>query len=198
MTYTADPYLLTAMWRDITREGAVPRGAAKLTKVAESGWITMPALEDLISNLGLPALAGLPVRWLVETFGLATISRAYRPRSGENEAMMFDTLSAAELAFLVIELERAGFPVDPSPLVEQLRPSLKRQEMLTAVELDLWWYPSQRSKGLIVLDGYDGPVESVTVAKHTTALGYRVEAHLVGDKVLRIEARGKDRKRAKA
>ncbi len=100
-----------------------------------------------------------------------------RPRADSSGVMGFDETAAADFAHVLIQIERLGVAIDPSPLVEALRPALLKRPVLTRAELHVVWYAKERHRmDSIVVKATDlfphGEPERVKLAT-----GYRAEIY---------------------
>jgi len=191
-------FILRAFWRDLTRENPLvsDRWLLRLDELIKDGWITMPSLEDLLVSSALTATAMQPVRQVLAVFDIQTASMGFTPKPRQNEVGMFDCISAAQAAYLFIELEALGLPIDPLPLVGKVRDALGKQAMLTRQELRVWWYPQERGRGVqkVWCEPHAG---DVTLRKFVTAAGFKIEALEAGGVVFEWSSTGpRPRRRA--
>lgn len=128
--------------------GGASAATRALRAVAVQGWALKHEIKDLLADMD-PRLerysAGDPDR-LLPMFGLRWSYVAFRPRKAVRGVMLYDGLSAAETAFLLINLEELGFRVDPTPLISELLPSLGKRRLLSSAELSVFWYSRTRGR----------------------------------------------------
>jgi hypothetical protein len=181
MQYIVIPDTLNFLWSAIGK----PTGHSKLGQAgryfkrwATKGWVSVPDLEDLVDLLDKRlASYQFRVRELAETFGLKFESVYSRPKASSNGASGFDAIRVEEAALFLFMLERMGFQVDPSELVELLLPAVKSRKkvLFSDAELELFWYYKTRHKqeGLgIRIEAYNSDHEEKSQVK--TAQGYVV------------------------
>jgi hypothetical protein len=95
---------------------------------------------------------------LLQPFQISWMSRYRRPTAKAKQVFGAQAMRAEDLAAWLIAIERLGFGVDPSLLVEELRPKIVRQAFVSDSELSILWYERNRHRqDPIVLRGFGRP-----------------------------------------
>ncbi|MEG3791259.1 hypothetical protein V1318_14105 [Lysobacter sp. CCNWLW3] len=130
-----------------TRESLMAR--KMMARVLTEGWIYRADAEDLLLALDhrLSSHGAGDAVALASLFELPFYSVGTVPKVRANSVAMFDALGAADLAQLLIQLERLGFSTDPSTLVDGLLPAIRGKSLITSAELDILWFNRRRWKG---------------------------------------------------
>ena len=147
-------------------------------QVARTGWMYRTDIEDLFLALD-PRLFTYGTinieRWLTLS-GLRWTSVSSRPRARSTGVVCLDALSAAEIAELLILLERCGFNTNPKPLADLLLPEISSKPILTSAELSVFWFTRNRHKNAPLSLGVDESwigTRPIKFIKLST--GYKVE-----------------------
>lgn len=181
MNLTVDQSDLSAVWQAINRPAVAscrPHEAARIVKaVAARGWAApIEHVDDLLCAQGC-ATPG--AKQALRIFGVSTEAVFRRPEGRATMTGGVDEIRAADLAKLLITMERTGFPVDPVPLVDALLPEIQRQTMLTSAELHCLWFARERHRLEPVVMVTDLPwrrrIISTTTHAVTLPTGYRAE-----------------------
>ena len=147
MIVKTEARLLGALWDSLRDQRSRARGAAldrQISAIVARGWADRCQVEDLLLDMGGGWFWGqADVNAL---FGIPRQTVFARPRARSNGVMGFDETSAADLAYILIQIERLGLGIDPSPLVEALRSSMLKRPVLTRSELHVLWYAKERHK----------------------------------------------------
>lgn len=175
------------------RKRTTTAGKAILAKVADEGFLQTWRLEDYLllvePRLSDPFL-GLDINALATSAGLHLRNITHRPSARSLGVVFSDAWTAEDTASLLILLEDLGFQIDPSPLVDALRPRLPKRGLITSSQLDIVWYTRTRRKAL----------RSLTVMPRTPhravrnialASGHKAEVWVTGDgSPTHLEVRG--------
>ncbi len=159
-------------------------GASKslVARVTREGWASLADAEDLLylSDHRVDGLRGtMPVRAWCEALKIPLRTVYYRPGKKTRTVLGSEHLGAAEAAFLLIEIERLGYAVDPLPLVRAIRPSIEAKEKITDCELTVLWYESRRHKMASRSLTIDGAWPKLgKIEKLKTETGYKIETWL--------------------
>ena len=176
MIITTDAATLESLWAALrdhkpqVREASVARIVAA---IVERGWAPTYRVEDLLHDMGVAWFWREPS---VNTlFGVPQQTVFDRPKAGSGWAMGSDETAAADVAFILIQIERLGFAIDPSPLVDALRPALLEQQVVTKSDLHVLWYPKERHRMEALTVGT--PDTKVALGDERTVLptGYKVD-----------------------
>lgn len=62
------------------------------------------------------------------------------PTNQHSDVMLFQSVSAADAAALMVYLRELGFEVDPSVFIKVLEPDLRKRGRLTKAEMDLLFF----------------------------------------------------------
>lgn len=145
------------------------------------GWVILSQLWDKLEEQDprLYSLFGLSES-LCEVFDLRTRGAMHRPRSHLNEAILFQCLSTADAAALVILLNELGFLVDPAPLVEVISPVVQQSALLTEPQRYALFFHKLRGRGHITL-ATRGRLPGGGVHQWRTAGGLAIEFLQDGD-----------------
>ena len=182
-----DVQTLRALWDAIKLGNPATDGTRRLASVVKDGFVTMPALENVLDIIAPAPLGRVPVGWLLKAYEIEPKLRAFRPTKRSSEAMLFDTISAVELAYLLIELEALGIPIKAGAFIEAVNATSAGRAMLDQVELNVWWY-RERGKSGAVIDNDEMPRSPDVEESFTTATGRKVTATIKEGQVIRIEA----------
>lgn len=148
-------------------------------------WTSRSEVEDILLSLDarLREDRAGDVRLLSDLFGILWTWVTARPRKRANDAYLHEALRAAELAELLIGLERLGFAVDPCTLVEALLPNLRNASTLTKAEAASWFYGRNRHKREPLVLWRDERLQDIIRPTQTQKLpnGYRVEVWTAAD-----------------
>lgn len=200
MQITAARETIEQLWRALGKPdmGANPQAVAEIGRDgAASGWLSHPGLETALLAAE-PRLYEIRARRLIEAFGIAGQWTYPRPDGRSTAVLGVEQIAAADVAHLLIQLERLGFAIDPAPFCAALLPALKARAYLTTAELAVFWHEREkhRTQPLVVAAGRDlawsKPAETLR-----TAAGYRVEMFCGADErpvALRSVAPGRVRR----
>lgn len=155
MLLTTTPAIVRSLWESLPRPGASP--ASRITvkcradavaickKAAETGWTTLADAETVLVATGADAWTGR-LRDVLTLFGAVPQWLYRRPGARVQGVVGSEHIAAADLAFFLLQVERAGFEVDPAPLCEAFVPGLKAKAYLTASELAVHWHDKERHR----------------------------------------------------
>lgn len=183
-SYTTTPKTIASVWKALsTAPGKARDPMATWRKAAEQGWLYDIDLKDALwlaeprleqhdlEPAAFAALLEVPDRWVFS-----------RPANRFDEPSGLRALAAADVAALLILLERLGFAVDAEPLCSLLRPQLADRALLTESELDvLFHHKSVFRTPPLTLAAPDGDYSRMTTSKLRTHHGYRAESTMGGD-----------------
>ncbi|MGN6820145.1 MAG: hypothetical protein ACTHJR_15885 [Sphingomonas sp.] len=114
---------------------------------------------------------------LLEPFKLRFESRLKGPFANSDTLYGHNAMRIAEVAAYIMEIERLGFSVDPTPIVEAIRPALLKEKYLTNHEVSVVRYQKERHRceGIILRSKLGNPTDVETVTTHS---GYKATAVL--------------------
>lgn len=136
------------------------------------------AVGDLVDDLGFRDLAH--VQGFLEAFDVTFVTGFARPGARSRMALGTTYIALADVAALLARMERHALDVDPTKLVDAVRPGLAQKPILTRGELDVWWFDRERHRGeTVTLVGDEAGV--VGASEVRTAGGYKAEAWLAAD-----------------
>lgn len=144
----------SAVWnvlrKPVTRVNAPPRW----TRFLKEGWVLWHDLEDilLMQDHRLGCMSGIRLEDLCRVLGYQTRSVAYRPRATSTSASLFDAFDLFEVAALLADLERLGFTTNASTLVASILPAIPKGGLISAAQLEVFWFAKTRHKGVIEVE----------------------------------------------
>ena len=157
MEYILDRASLQFIWSAL-REPALPskfQQALKLShSIVEKGWAFKADVEDLLYYLDNRFGFQIDVIEYSKMFQIHWEHVYFRPKLNSNSISEYDAIRAEEAALFLIILERIGFQVEATVLVDLLLSSLRKRnrKVLNNAELETFWYSKTRHKyGKIVL-----------------------------------------------
>lgn len=106
-------------------------------------WITLVKADDVIWSWD-PAPGVLRIERWCAVFGIPVRHVFDKPRG--RMATGATAMAVADFAMLLIELERMGYRIDPTPLTTPLRAQLDRAARLTEAELAVLWFDQERNR----------------------------------------------------
>ena len=151
-----------------------------ILKVAENGYASYSDIEDIIyhSDDRINRITGVMSleRWC-DLFSVSTRTYYSKPRKQQQSAWGCQGVSTADLAFLLIYLERIGYSVEPLPLIIALKGNLERRSFITDSELQILWYDATRHKSapVVLRVNRDEVGTGWKEEKFKTTTGYKVE-----------------------
>lgn len=148
MRMTVEREIIEALWQALAKPemGSQPQVAAGLGQAAaDAGWFAHLELEALLIALE-PRLYEVRPGRLAEAFGVRAQWVYPRPKVKGTGTFGIERIAAADVAYLLILLERLGFAVDPAPVCEPLLAALKARPYLTAAELAVLWHARERHR----------------------------------------------------
>ncbi|SDD66830.1 hypothetical protein [Pedobacter soli] len=124
---------------------------------------------------------------LVKAFGMNWELICYRPNVRSISVSEYEAIRVEDAAVLFILLERLGFKVDPSYLVEALLPEIKsrKKKLFSGSELEIFWFYKCRHKtasvDLITEKGRAGSIKQTlkTESGHQITLKSDEESSLI-------------------
>lgn len=164
----------------------------RMEECLKQGFFPRTAVEDVIDDcdhrLRIESI-GMHIDRLMQCLGYSWENMTDRPLHGATSAMMFKAISAADMAGLLIVLERMGFEVPASAMVERMLPDIKKKKALTPSEISVFWYARERDRFHMrfVADDVD---RAEIHNEGRLANGYRYEAMINGDQVRALEIYG--------
>ncbi len=176
MNITTEAKTLAAMLGALQAEPRPARLVAvarTVSAVVERGWAARYQVEDLLHDMGVGSF------W-TETdvgalFGVTRQAVFARPPARSGGAVGFDETAVADLAYLLIQIERLGLGIDPSSLVEAVLPPLRKRPMLTRSELHVFWYAKERHRMEPVTVETVSPPIYLGPERAKLATGYRID-----------------------
>ena len=151
-------------------------------KIARKRWIHAYEIEDFLSDFD-DRLYGLDFIKFSKSCGLGAEVIWSVPSRKSNSFSGSDMFGTADFCAVLILLERIGFDVDPTKVVEEILHDIQNLTEMTGSELSAWTWPKQRHKMcpvMLVLDDSDyrrhGAVRSLT-----TSRGYKILASIGAD-----------------
>ncbi len=115
-------------------------------------------------------------RWC-EIFSISVCDYYEQPRRNQSFFSGSEGLSAEDLAYLLISLERTGYSIDPLLLVKSLSARLNNYSFVTDVELNILLYEKNRHKteSLVFSVRPDEIGSGSREEQFKTATGYKIE-----------------------
>lgn len=147
MANILDAATIGMLWDALNRRPTKSQNAVPLLRrIASEGWASRADIEDIfyLCDGRLERLAD--IKALCSAFGLPWRTVFFAPKARSNAVSGSERLAAADVAELLIELERLGFLLDPAPLVEALLPAIKRLTRITDSEISVLWFTKCRHK----------------------------------------------------
>lgn len=155
MLITTAPDVVDCLWRNLPRPGRPPvdRWAAKnradarliCRDAARTGWCGVLEAETVLVATGAD-VPTIKMRDVLALFGAEPRWLYRRPGVRVQGVCGTELIAAADLAVYLLQIERAGFDVDPEPLCEALVPELKAKPYLSAAELAVYWHAQERHR----------------------------------------------------
>ena len=169
---------IEAIWDLLIDQGRVfEHNSDRLDQFVEDGWVSTSDIDDLLHERCPGVAFRLCGKQLVDVFNIPTRTAYRKPSPKSRNANGFEMLAVADLAQILIWLERFGLDVDPLPIVQRLLPKLASMGKLTASELSVWWYADQRHKDIPVSLRTDPAMRSRPTKSESlrTSDGYKAE-----------------------
>jgi hypothetical protein len=139
--------------------------AAKLAaKFLDQGWADICDVQDMVWALE-GRFTDQKIGDLIKALNIPMRPIYRRPSHRERQCIGMQSLTVADVAWLLILMERLGFELDPMILVEPVAERIKKSNHLNDAELSALWYKLEYLK--------NPPVELFT---HATAIGSSCEA----------------------
>lgn len=154
-----DNELLSFLWTELSAEprGGRPCIGDRLSlEIAADGWATRADMEDVL-------VAYDDRLYRLDVWGLADYLDSPRrcvypkPRFLTATALGREVIHATDAAAILVFLERLGFDVDATSMVNALLPSMRDKERLTTSEFDLLVYSKRKGRHLVELSSSLGP-----------------------------------------
>jgi hypothetical protein len=166
MSALASTGLIAEVWRAL-KSPIVPcrtSVAAKLAdKFLDQNWADIGDIQDMVWALE-GRFADQQIGNLIRALNIPMRPIYQRPPHTQHQCIGVQSLTVADVAWLLILLERLGFELDPTILVVPLARRLKKSKHLNDAELSILWYERERLR--------NAPVELFT---HPTAIGSQSE-----------------------
>ncbi len=156
--------------------------------IAGDGWAPRLKVEDVVCELGCAAAVMGGYHELLNVPFRTVYGRPVGSSHAEGEEMC----AASDVAAFAMDLERLGFSIDPSPLVEAVLPSLEGKRLLTAGDLRVLWFERHRHRQVpIRLDASDHDLADarnvVGMADLVTLrTGYRMTSRRPGGRLVSV------------
>lgn len=179
MHLTAKLATVAAVWGAARAGASSPRpseAARIVADIVKRGWAPSYQVEDLIYAQGCRSWVpgGLDT---CDAFEVPQQSVFRRPGARAVECIGFREVRAADLAVLLMRMERYGLPVDPAPLVAALLPAIRRQKVVTDADLRVLWFAQERHRSVPVTMAVADARWSVRADQTLTlSTSYRAEA----------------------
>lgn len=149
------------------------RGWASFADIDDIFYATDARLDDMRHEVDVRAWCSM--------FDIPPVAVYPRPRAKQATFIGSESVRTADLAELLIQLERVGYAVDPMPYVEQLEPGLHTQDDVTHAELSVLRYKKERQRTVPLGLSIDRPwPETESIRTLTTATGYKLDAWFDG------------------
>lgn len=183
------PAELKAVARSLREPVRKPKRHAATTLVnaiASTGWASIEDIKDIfyLTDVRLDDITGdVKVQRWCEYFDIPSRTIYPRPRSKQTGVIGCERVAAADVAALLIQLERLGYSLDPLPLVQLLMQTVRSTQLLTSSQLSVLWYEQCRHKGEpLVLNLAHGQWPQIKDTETLqTATGYKIEIAVSGD-----------------
>ncbi|MEI5668927.1 hypothetical protein WBO78_28530 [Bosea sp. CCNWLW174] len=152
----------------------VERGRASFADIEDIFYATDIRLDDMRHDVDVRAWCSI--------FDIPLVAVYPRPRAKQATFIGSESVRAADLAELLIQLERAGYAVDPMPYAELLESLLRTQEDVTHAELSVLRYKKERQRTVPLTLSLNWPwPDTESIQKRTLATGYKMEASFDGN-----------------
>lgn len=152
-------------------------------KAVRDGWLDLTEIADLLEDIDYRLSrmhVGVTVEEWCEAFKIPVRWVYPRPRKSATTCGR-KHLGAAELADLLISLERIGYALDATPLVNALLPLICKKDEITDSELAVFDFEARRHKmDSLTFEATDFPGIS-KFEKRRTPGGHKLEAWLDAD-----------------
>jgi hypothetical protein len=172
-----DAELLGEIWRALKAPN-VSRQSRTITelasKILKQGRADIYDVQDLVWAMD-GRFADSRIGDVVRAFNIPTTGMYSRPKTGQDEVIGSMSLAMADVAWLLIQMERIGFDIDPTVLVDPILQNIKKHSHLTDGELLIFWYHKQRRKHapITLVANPEGIGQKVDEIR--TVTNYRVE-----------------------
>jgi len=114
------------------------------TRCLEQGWLDVEDVSDLL--WAIDGRFNIQISKLAAALDIPTRPIYPRPKHTSESCLGFNSMSSADVASLLINLERLGLGLDPSFLVTPLAQKIKKAKVLNDSELSVFWYKKQHRK----------------------------------------------------
>jgi len=167
MTNLASVDIITETWRALNSpfipcRSSVAAGLA--AKFLDQGWADICDIQDMVWALE-GRFSDQKIGDLIRALNIPMRPIYRRPSHREDQCFGTLALTVADVAWLLILMERLGFELDPMILVRPIAQRIKKSDHLNDAELSVLWYKKEHLK--------NPPVELFT---HATAIGNSCEA----------------------
>jgi hypothetical protein len=144
------------------------------SKFLKQGWADIGDIQDMIWAME-GRFADCKIGDMVRALGIPMRATYPRPRYGQHQCIGAQTLEAADVAWLLILMERLGFEVEPMVMVGPLAERLKKRTRLNDAELSVIWYKKEHHKNAPVGLFADPKLIGHELDEITTRASYRIE-----------------------
>ncbi|QRG07161.1 hypothetical protein EZH22_01560 [Xanthobacter dioxanivorans] len=179
---------LTAIVASLGKTLRLPNHASAqrlAANIVERGWASFADIEDIFyaTDVRLDDLRhDVDVRAWCTIFDVPLVAVYPRPRAKQATFISSESVRAADVTELLIQLERVGYAVDPMPYVELLEPRLRTQDHVTRAELSVLRYKKERQRTVALTLSLNWPwPDTESIQKRTLATGYKLEAWFDGN-----------------
>lgn len=170
---------IRALWDALNRPLGKTRphnGGDLLRRIANDGWAMRADIDDIFYLYDARLEGSFDIKMLCSAFNLPWRNIYNLPKARSNSASGFHALAAADVAELLVHMERLGFTVDPMPLIEALTPSIKSLSRITDSQLSVLWFAKHRHKMTPEVLEVEGRVTfAAKIERLRTPQGYKAE-----------------------
>jgi hypothetical protein len=203
MELNIDRSIIHSIWQQLEKQETSTLAGKPTTylSVVEQGWGAGYDIDDLLWETDGRAQRAFratdSLKFVRDECSINFETRFEGPFRRDGYVYGTPSMRAADIANLLVQIERFGFSVEPNLLVDALRPKLLKERYLTNSELTVVWYAKQKHgfQPVNLWEPAARPTESVTIY---TASGYRATALLQDDvaTALRVDPPKKQQKRS--
>lgn len=175
-------HVLDGVWKAL-QEPAPPvhawRYQGQLARFLDVGWAYGYQVEDFLIDADRRFdryRLGFDVEELVKALGFEWISVTDRPNRRSIMVSYIPAIPVMDMALLLLRLEKLGFSIDPSYLIDRLAPALSKKKLITDTEVQVFWGERNRGKCEISLTSADPLQRLGEIPSGKFANGYKFTA----------------------
>jgi hypothetical protein len=169
--------IIAETWRALNSPVVVcrPSVAAQLAaKFLDQGWAEICDVQDMVWALE-GRFTDQKIGDLIRALNIPMRPIYQRPSHGAERCIGQESLTVADVAWLLILMERLGFELDPMILVRPVAQRLKKSKCLNDAELTALWYEKEHLKNAPVALFTHATAVGTSCETLTTRTKYRIE-----------------------